>query len=38
MVRITDSSVQPFEVEHAKRVRALSPECTLLLKAMVYCQ
>ena len=33
MVRITDSSVQPFEVEHAKRVRALSPECTLLLKS-----
>ena len=32
MVRITDSSVQPFEVEHARRVRKLSPECTLLLK------
>ena len=33
MVRITDSSVQPFEVEHAKKVRALSPECTLLLRS-----
>ena len=32
MVRITDSSVQPFEVEHAKRVRKLSSECTLFLK------
>lgn len=33
MVRITDSSVQPFETEHAKKIRALSPECTLLLKS-----
>lgn len=33
MVRITDSSVQSFEIEHAKKVRNLSPECTLLLKS-----
>lgn len=33
MVQITDAAVQPFEIEHAKRVRKLSPECTLLLKS-----
>ncbi|MCR5415317.1 MAG: glycoside hydrolase family 3 C-terminal domain-containing protein [Pseudobutyrivibrio sp.] len=33
MIRITDSSIQPFEIEHAKRVRKISPECTLLLKS-----
>ena len=32
MRRITDPAVQPFETEHSEAVRALAPECAVLLK------
>lgn len=32
MIRITDSSVQPFEKEHIGLVRKVAPECVLFLK------
>ncbi len=33
MIRITDSNIQQFEIDHEKKVRTLGSECTLLLKS-----
>ena len=32
MIRIADGAVQPFEQEHIAKVRAIGPECVVLLK------
>ena len=32
MIRITDTAIQPFEMEHTELVRKIAPECALFLK------